>query len=48
MGSNQKNILKFEDIKIGGPTVPMIMLAWNESGKGYLFALNASLKDVWE
>ncbi len=35
-------------IMIGGPTVPMIMLVGNESGKVYLFALKALLKDVWE
>jgi hypothetical protein len=35
-------------IVIGGPTVPMIMLVGNESGKIYFFALKALVPGVWE
>lgn len=31
---------------IGGPTIPMIMLLGNESGRIYFFALKAILKDM--
>lgn len=33
---------------IGGPTVPMIMLVGNDSGKIYFFALKALLRDIWK
>lgn len=31
---------------IGGPTIPMIMVLGNKSGRIYLFALKALLKDI--
>jgi hypothetical protein len=31
---------------LGGPTIPMVMLLGNESGRIYLFALKALLKDM--
>ena len=32
---------------VGGPTIPMVMLVGNESGKIYFFALKALIKDIW-
>jgi hypothetical protein len=34
-------------IIIGGPTIPMVMLVGNESGKIYFFALKTLVKELW-
>ena len=38
---NQSLTKKSDELTIGGPSVPMIMLVGNDTGRVYLFALKA-------
>jgi hypothetical protein len=35
-----------DSVLLGGPTIPMVMLVGNDSGRLYFFALKAILKDI--
>ena len=35
-----------DTVLLGGPTIPMVILVGNESGRLYFFALKAILKDI--